>query len=157
MKPHGSRWYPETCAPREHIRSLYLSGLSSRKVAKMVGYSYSYVDKICKDIRRSKREANKPAVTTQSKHWRTCRAFARRLMERHLGRKLRTREHVHHLNGDFTDNRLENLQVIDVTEHCHVHRPPNPVPRWLRPKRKEYMRSYLKKYWRRKNAAQAPC
>lgn len=48
----------------------------------------------------------------------------RYVMERHLGRKLTTREHVHHLNGDRTDNRIENLEVIDASEHARRHATP---------------------------------
>ena len=32
-------------------------------------------------------------------------------MEQHLGRRLRRYEEVHHLNGDRSDNRLENLEL----------------------------------------------
>ena len=35
----------------------------------------------------------------------------RYVLEQHLGRKLRTNEYVRHLNGDLTDNRLENLEL----------------------------------------------
>ncbi len=45
----------------------------------------------------------------------------RLVMERHLGRKLASREHVHHINGDRGDNRLENLAVLDVSEHNRLH------------------------------------
>jgi hypothetical protein len=41
----------------------------------------------------------------------------RYLMETHLGRKLLPDEHVHHINGDSFDNRLENLQVLTNAEH----------------------------------------
>lgn len=42
-------------------------------------------------------------------------------MESYLGRKLQTNEHVHHLNGNTLDNRVENLSVVDITEHSKLH------------------------------------
>lgn len=36
----------------------------------------------------------------------------RHIMEEHLGRQLEMNEHVYHINGDSTDNSLENLVVI---------------------------------------------
>ena len=43
--------------------------------------------------------------------------YHRWIMEQHLGRKLSTSEDIHHLNGIKDDNRLENLSVIDHSEH----------------------------------------
>ena len=41
----------------------------------------------------------------------------RYLMEQYLGRKLDRDEHVHHINGNSRDNRIENLMVIGNADH----------------------------------------
>lgn len=42
------------------------------------------------------------------------------LMEQHVGRKLLPTEHVHHINGDWRDNRLENLALLTNSEHQRI-------------------------------------
>ena len=46
----------------------------------------------------------------------------RLVMEQVLGRYLTPDEVVHHKNGDITDNRPENLQVMTASEHSRFHR-----------------------------------
>lgn len=43
------------------------------------------------------------------------------VMEQVLGRKLRSDEHVHHINHDRLDNRPENLEVVSPAEHGLRH------------------------------------
>lgn len=46
----------------------------------------------------------------------------RYVMAQHLGRPLRQAEHVHHIDGDRTNNALHNLQLVSNSEHAHLHR-----------------------------------
>jgi len=46
----------------------------------------------------------------------------RLVMEKHLGRKLEIKEYIHHINGDKTDNRIDNLVIMTASEHTSLHR-----------------------------------
>ncbi len=45
----------------------------------------------------------------------------RLVMERHLGRKLKRKELIHHKNGNPVDNRLGNLEIILAAAHLRIH------------------------------------
>jgi len=45
----------------------------------------------------------------------------RYVMEQHIGRPLRSGEHVHHLDHDRTNNAIDNLLIVDPIEHAKYH------------------------------------
>ena len=55
----------------------------------------------------------------------------RHIMEKHLGRSLESDEHVHHINGVKSDNRLENLRVVRVGPHATLHHPGRDDTTWV--------------------------
>ncbi len=50
------------------------------------------------------------------------------VMENHLKRSLTGKEHVHHINRDRLDNRVENLQLMEHGEHSTHHHKGRPSP-----------------------------
>ena len=44
-------------------------------------------------------------------------SYPRYLMELHLGRELTSEEEVDHINGNFTDDRIQNLQLLTQREN----------------------------------------
>ena len=43
------------------------------------------------------------------------------MMEDVLKRKLKSDEFIHHINGDTSDNRIENLEIISNSRHRKLH------------------------------------
>jgi len=48
------------------------------------------------------------------------RAEHRFVIEQHIGHELSADEHVHHINGDRLDNRLDNLAVVSKSDHTLI-------------------------------------
>lgn len=48
-------------------------------------------------------------------------SYPKFLVEAKLGRKLRPGEEVHHLDGNFRNNQLSNLEVVNCSNHAAFH------------------------------------
>ena len=64
------------------------------------------------------RKDGRQHVVLYNGHKRQTVSYPKWLMEQQLGRELREDETVDHKNRDFTDNRLENLQILSRTDHA---------------------------------------
>lgn len=47
----------------------------------------------------------------------------RKIVEKHIGRKLKSSEVIHHINHNHSDNRIQNLEITDRAKHCTHHKP----------------------------------
>ena len=45
----------------------------------------------------------------------------RLVMAEHIGRPLTRDEHIHHLNGNVQDNRVDNLEIVSRSQHRIMH------------------------------------
>jgi HNH endonuclease len=68
-------------------------------------------------------EGNKNGNNARKRIWKDGSVFYehRLIMEDHIGRPLESWEHVHHINENPKDNRIENLQMVTASEHGKIH------------------------------------
>jgi len=142
---HGGRRRRMELKERRGMRALKAIGFSAREIGLLFGRTRATVQEVVgKGWEEWEAKRGKPRPHQYNERW--YRGFARKLYQKHHGVELITAQHVHHINHDFTDNRIENLTVLNAGEHSRHHHPANPTPRWLRPERQAYMKKYMETY-----------
>lgn len=107
IKSHYSKYGSKYCA--EHLgRSPNALNKKIRKLG-LPYFEYSYKPYVSKDGYIIEPCKN----MKQLKH--------RRIMEEHIGRKLKTSEIVHHKDGNKQNNNIENLEIVTRGEHAKIH------------------------------------
>jgi HNH endonuclease len=64
-----------------------------------------------------RKDGRKHVVIVHADGSKTTKSYPRLIMENHLGRELTKDETVDHINNDFTDDRIENLQVLSLEDN----------------------------------------
>lgn len=123
---------------------LYVSGLSTTQVGKIVGAASCNVMHALRkrgvplrSISEAKVLRHAGAKSKQTHGYvfvrvgKGKRVLEHRMMaERALGRPLGKNEHVHHINCDKSDNRPENLLICSRAYHIALHRRMRKDPYW---------------------------
>ena len=66
----------------------------------------------------TRKDGRKHVVIIHDDGRRQTKSYPRLLMEQYLGRELTKEETVDHINNDFTDDRIENLQLLSLVENA---------------------------------------
>jgi hypothetical protein len=120
---------------KNKIIDLYKSGLTHKKIGLLYGMSENG---ICSLLRRKGIKSHKNVSGNRNPNYKGGYKYTKEgrkmirvngkyyyeyilIIEKYLGRKLRKGEIVHHINGDVSDNRLENLQLMTISEHMKLH------------------------------------
>lgn len=113
------------------MTGLYLSGKTLQEVASITGSSLGNVSRALKAQGTTIRSAPKGPANKLWKGGSRDRdgyvivsgrvRLHRQLVECHLGRQLEHWEHVHHVDGDKTNQGIRNLVVIPTREHTRFH------------------------------------
>ncbi len=95
-------------------------GISDNRLKKyLLNLSTEEKKKIYKKISDSKKGDKSPTWKGGGRKF--LRKIYRKKAEKISGRKLKPNEMVHHIDGDWRNNKLENLSIVSKSEHARIH------------------------------------
>lgn len=123
-RPSGRAPAPHELRDREWLATQYLTS-TTHHIAAQLGCAQITVLRALHQhgipLRgRGRRPTAKTRYRKKLVHGRMMQAH-RYLMEQHLGRRLATTEHVHHIDGNPSNNALSNLIVLTKSAHHKLH------------------------------------
>ncbi len=79
-----------------------------------------------KHTKESKRKISNGLGGSKHPNWKGgrksfCLSKNKKRFEKILGRKLESNECIHHKDGNWKNNKLENLQLMTLSEHSKLH------------------------------------
>lgn len=72
----------------------------------------------------TRKDGRKHAIFVKEDGTKTTKSWPRVLMEAHLGRELLPEETVDHIDGDFRNDSIENLQILSLSDNAKKAIPP---------------------------------
>jgi len=109
------------------LKYLYTKGVPFKEIGEIMDRSFSGINHKCSRL-GFKRKQGKAFIReiNDKEYWCICKKrkavfIHRTIGEKMIGRKLRGKEVVHHINNNGLDNRRCNLQVMTISEHMKLH------------------------------------
>lgn len=120
---------PRDCGPKPKPRPVRTCRLCGKEFVSGAHFgraaNATYCSKRCTGLAKSQggwKWTTDGRLAVRLRDARQNQLYSRCLMEGHLKRHLTWDEIVHHINGDRTDDRIENLMVVSRAEHPTLHR-----------------------------------
>lgn len=106
------------------VCKMYAEGQTIDVVAKQLNYSYRRVREIVNSagILRTRGEGALLSMRQKSSRPDTCRIRARNIWKYFNG-PIPEKHHIHHKDGDPTNNNIDNLECISSSDHTKLHKP----------------------------------